>query len=102
MPALPLLLARWAVLSAAFVAVGSPWGPRVLPAPGLFKGAERSGSSLRIVPGDRAVLSGGVWNDPVLDAVYNPGAPMPDPPLRQRHSAVSRSMRDSFSGLRTA
>ncbi|MBF6194105.1 hypothetical protein U3653_22500 [Nocardia sp. CDC186] len=78
LPALPLLVARWAVLSAAFVAVGSPWGPRVLPALGLFEGAEHSGSSLWIVPGDRAVLSGGVWNDPVLDAVYNAGAPMPD------------------------
>lgn len=78
LPALPLLVARWAVLSAAFVAVGSPWGPRVLPALGLFEGAERSGSSLWIVPGERAVLSGGVWNDPVLDAVYNAGAPMPD------------------------
>ncbi|WP_051021539.1 hypothetical protein [Nocardia araoensis] len=78
LPPLPLLVARWAVLSAAFVAVGSPWGPRVLPALGLFEGAERSGSSLWIVPGDRAVLSGGVWNDPALDAVYNAGAPMPD------------------------
>ncbi|WP_280256843.1 hypothetical protein [Nocardia abscessus] len=78
LPALPVLVARWAVLSAAFVAVGSPWGPRVLPALGLFEGAERSGSSLWIVPGDRAVLSGGVWNDAVLDAVYNAGAPMPD------------------------
>ncbi|MGY0496975.1 hypothetical protein ACWZHB_00550 [Nocardia sp. FBN12] len=78
LPALPSLLARWAVLSAAFVAVGSPWGPRVLPALGLFEGAERSGSSLWILPGDRAVLSGGVWNDPVLDAVYNSAAPMPD------------------------
>ncbi|WP_280492841.1 hypothetical protein [Nocardia asiatica] len=78
LPALPLLMARWAVLAAAFVAVGSPLGPRVLPALGLFEGAERSGSSLWIMPGDRAVLSGGVWNDPVLDAVYNTGAPMPD------------------------
>ncbi|TCJ97145.1 hypothetical protein [Nocardia alba] len=78
LPALPLLAARWAVLSAAFVAVGSPWGPRVLPALGLFEGIERSGSSLWIMPGDRAVLSGGVWNDPVLDAVYNSEAPMPD------------------------
>ncbi|PKV98194.1 hypothetical protein [Nocardia fluminea] len=78
LPALPLLMGRWAVLSAAFVAVGSPWGPRVLPALGLFEGNERSGSSLWILPGDRAVLSGGVWNDPVLDAVYNSEAPMPD------------------------
>ncbi|MFF7944088.1 hypothetical protein ACFZC5_30650 [Nocardia gamkensis] len=78
LPALPVLVARWAVLSAAFVAVGSSLGPRVLPSLGLFEGAERSGSSLWIVPGDRAVLSGGVWNDPVLDAVYNAAAPMPD------------------------
>ncbi|MET7768375.1 hypothetical protein [Nocardia sp. NPDC005366] len=78
LPALPLMVARWALLSAAFVAAGSPWGPRVLPALGLFEGAERSGSSLWIMPGDRAVLSGGVWNAPVLDAVYNAGAPMPD------------------------
>ncbi|MFD8102859.1 hypothetical protein ACFV24_25305 [Nocardia fluminea] len=78
LPALPLLMGRWAVLSAAFVAVGSPWGPRVLPALGLFEGNERSGSSLWILPNDRAVLSGGVWNDPVLDAVYNSEAPMPD------------------------
>lgn len=78
LPPLPSLLARWAVLSAAFVAVESPWGPRVLPALGLFEGAERSGSSLWILPGDRAVLSGGVWNDPVLDAVYNSATPMPD------------------------
>ncbi|MGV9616610.1 hypothetical protein [Nocardia xishanensis] len=78
LPALPLLAMRWAAIAAAFVAAGSPWGPRVLPALGMFEGAERSGSSLWLVPGDRAVLSGGVWNDPVLDAVYNAGAPMPD------------------------
>lgn len=78
LPTLPLLVMRWAALAAGFVAAGSPWGPRVLPALGLFEGAGRSGSSLWLVPGDRAVLSGGVWNDPVLDAVYNTGAPMPD------------------------
>ncbi|WP_109526106.1 MULTISPECIES: hypothetical protein [Nocardia] len=78
LPALPSMVGRWAVLSAAFVAVGSPWGPRVLPALGMFEGVERSGSSLWVLPGDRAVLSGGVWNDPVLDAVYNTGAKMPD------------------------
>ncbi|MEV0355205.1 hypothetical protein AB0H71_03990 [Nocardia sp. NPDC050697] len=78
LPALPLLAMRWAAIAAAFTAAGSPFGPRVLPALGLFEGAERSGSSLWLVPGDRAVLSGGVWDDPVLDAVYNAGAPMPD------------------------
>lgn len=77
-PPLPLLWARWSVLAAGFVAVGSPWGPRVLPSMGVFEGAGRSGSTLYLLPGDRAVLSGGVWEDPVLDAAYNTGASLPD------------------------
>ncbi|MGW6724412.1 hypothetical protein ACWF9G_00780 [Nocardia sp. NPDC055029] len=76
-PALPALWARWAVLAAAFVAVGSAWGPRILPALGFFEGSRHSGSTLYRLPGGRAVLSGGVWNAPELDAVYNEGAPMP-------------------------
>lgn len=76
-PAFPVMSARWAVIAAAFVAAGSQWGPRVLPALGWFEGAKRSGSTLYALPGGRAVLSGGVWNAPELDAVYNGGAPMP-------------------------
>jgi hypothetical protein len=77
LPDLAVLWARWAVLSAAFVAVGSRRGPRVGPSVGLFESAGRSGSTLTLLPGDRAVLSGGVWDAPVLDAVYNAGAAMP-------------------------
>ncbi|MEV4124613.1 hypothetical protein [Nocardia sp. NPDC049707] len=77
-PALPTMWARWAVMAAAFVAVGSEWGPRILPALGWFEGAKRGGSTLYMLPGGRAVLSGGVWNAPALDAAYNDDAPMPD------------------------
>jgi hypothetical protein len=77
LPSLTVLWARWAVLSAAFVAVGSRRGPRVGPSMGVFESAQRSGSTLTLLPGDRAVLSGGVWNAPVLDAVYNAGAAAP-------------------------
>ncbi|MFX0580598.1 hypothetical protein [Nocardia nepalensis] len=76
-PAFPVLSARWAVISAAFVAAGSQWGPRVLPALGWFEGAKRSGSTLYALPGGRAVLSGGVWNAPALNAAYNQGEPLP-------------------------
>ncbi|MFC8042691.1 hypothetical protein [Nocardia sp. NPDC057353] len=77
-PSLTELWARWAVMAAAFVAAGSPWGPRMLPALGVFEGSRRSGSSLYTLPGGRAVLSGGVWDSPELDAVYNHGAPAPN------------------------
>ncbi|MEV0356842.1 hypothetical protein AB0H71_12340 [Nocardia sp. NPDC050697] len=76
-PAFPVLWARWAVMAAAFVAAGSQWGPRMLPALGFFEGSRRSGSTLYVLPGGRAVLSGGVWGSPELDAVYNGGAPAP-------------------------
>ncbi|MEU8896840.1 hypothetical protein AB0C65_13360 [Nocardia sp. NPDC048505] len=76
-PALPTLWARWSVLAAAFVAVGSEWGPRILPALGWFEGAKRGGSTLYMLPGGRAVLSGGVWNAPALDSAYNDGEQLP-------------------------
>ncbi|MGW0180121.1 hypothetical protein [Nocardia sp. NPDC003345] len=77
-PDLPVLWARWATIAAAFVAVGSEWGPRILPALGVFEGSGRSGATLYVLPGGRAVLSGGIWNAPELDAAYNRGEPMPD------------------------
>ncbi|MFI6870203.1 hypothetical protein [Nocardia sp. NPDC050406] len=76
-PDFPEMWVRWAIISAAFVACKSQWGPRVLASLGLFEGARRSGSTLYALPGGRAVLSGGVWNAPELDAAYNDGAPMP-------------------------
>lgn len=78
LPDLSTLWARWAVLSAAFVAAGSQHGPRVVPSVGMFESAARCGAILTLLPGDRAVLSGGVWNAPELDAAYNSGAPMPN------------------------
>ncbi|WP_236573256.1 hypothetical protein [Nocardia caishijiensis] len=75
LPPLPLMVARWAVLSAAFVAVGSEVGPRSLPSLNWFEGSRRSGSSLYLLPGNRAVLSGGVWNAPELAAAYAEGEP---------------------------
>ncbi|MGK8520574.1 hypothetical protein ACRS6B_02965 [Nocardia asteroides] len=78
LPPFPLMAARWAVLAAAFVAAGSPWGPRLLPSLSWFEGAKRSGCSLYALPGGRAVLSGGVWNAPELAAAYNDGVPLPD------------------------
>ncbi|MFD6158123.1 hypothetical protein ACFWF7_11000 [Nocardia sp. NPDC060256] len=77
-PALPVLWARWATIAAAFVAIGSGLGPRIRPALGIFEGAARSGSTLFVLPGGRAVLSGGVWNAPELDAAYNDDDELPD------------------------
>ncbi|MBO0879097.1 MAG: hypothetical protein J2P17_01690, partial [Mycobacterium sp.] len=77
-PPLTLLWARWAVISAAFVAIQSQLGPRVQPSLGWFEGSRRSGSTLFILPDGRAVLSGGVWNAPALDAAYNGGTELPD------------------------
>ncbi|WP_278264893.1 hypothetical protein [Nocardia sp. AG03] len=76
-PPYPLLRARWAVIAAAFVATGSTRGPRMLPALCWFEGGSHSGSTVYEVPGGRAVLSGGVWNAPALDAAYNENAAMP-------------------------
>lgn len=76
-PVLPVLWARWAAMAAAFVAVGSEWGPRILPSLGWFEGAKRSGSTLYLLPGGRAVLSGGVWDAAELDRTYNDRTEMP-------------------------
>ena len=76
-PPFPVMWGRWATIAAAFVAVRSQWGPRMLPWLGVFESATRSGSMVYALPAGRAVLSGGVWNAPSLDATYNHGAPMP-------------------------
>lgn len=78
LPSFPAMWARWATLAATFVAVGSDVGPRVLPALGWFESSERSGCTLRWLPGDRAVLSGGVWGAPELDAAYRGDGPLPN------------------------
>lgn len=77
-PPFPVLWARWATLAAAFTAACSEWGPRMLPALAWFESSRRSGATLYVLPGERAVLSGGVWDAPGLDAVYNGSATMPN------------------------
>jgi hypothetical protein len=76
-PPFPVMWGRWATIAAAFVAAESDRGPRMLPWTGMFEGSTRSGSTLHALPAGRAVLSGGVWDSPTLDTVYNGGAPMP-------------------------
>nr|WP_234712898.1 hypothetical protein [Mycolicibacterium komanii]CRL74538.1 hypothetical protein CPGR_03711 [Mycolicibacterium komanii] len=77
-PSLDELRARWAVLSAVYAGVESGWGPRVFPGYFWYESDRRSGSTLFVLPGDRAVLSGGKWNSELLDAAYNGGQPLPD------------------------
>jgi hypothetical protein len=77
-PALRELIARWAVLSAAYTGVESGWGPRVYPGYFWFESDRRSGSTLFVLPGERAVLSGGRWDSELLDAAYNGGQPLPE------------------------
>ncbi|WP_433757259.1 hypothetical protein [Nocardia sp. CA-135398] len=80
LPSFPQLWARWAMISAAHVAVSSDRGPRVVPSNGWFEsgGNRSSGSTLYVVPGGRAVLSGGVWDAPALNAAYNGGVDLPN------------------------
>lgn len=77
-PGLTETWARWAVLSAAFVAAGSEWGPRMQPSHARFEGSKRGGSTLWMLAGGRAVLSGGVWNAPSLADAYRGDAPHPE------------------------
>ncbi|MEU7767787.1 hypothetical protein AB0B25_22025 [Nocardia sp. NPDC049190] len=77
-PPFPQMWARWVTIAAAFVAARSELGPRMQPWTGVFEGAALDGSTLHALPAGRAVLSGGVWNAPTLDAVYNGGEPMPN------------------------
>jgi hypothetical protein len=77
-PPLGELAARWAVLSAAYAGVKSGWGPRFYPGYGWYESDQRSGCTLFVLPGDRAVLSGGKWNSELLDVAYNGLQPLPD------------------------
>lgn len=77
-PPLGVMWARWATLSAVFVASGVNRGPRILPSLGWFEGATHSGSTLFLIPGGRAVLSGGLWNAPELEAAYNGAGGVPE------------------------
>ncbi|MFF0542563.1 hypothetical protein ACFYTF_06975 [Nocardia thailandica] len=76
-PALDLMARRWGLIAAGFVAVRSEWGPRVSPAFHAFEGSTHHGSTLCLLPGDRAVLSGGIWQAPELDLAYNHNGALP-------------------------
>ena len=78
LPPLPVLWSRWAAVAAVYAALESSWGARIMPSLALFEGSTHGGSTLYLLPGDRAVLSGGSWDAPRLDASYNGGAPLPD------------------------
>ncbi len=78
LPPLDVMWSRWVTLAAVFVASGSALGPRIMPALAWFEGATHSGSTLAPLPGGRAVLSGGLWEAPALDAAYNEGAELPE------------------------
>jgi hypothetical protein len=78
LPPLRDLWAHWAVVSAAYAGIESEWGPRIYPGYAWYESDRRSGSTLFVLPGDRAVLSGGKWNSDLLDAAYNRGEPLPD------------------------
>jgi hypothetical protein len=77
-PPLPDLWSRWAVLSATYVGTKSEWGPRIFPGYAWYENDRRSGSTLYLLPGGRAILSGGKWNSPLLEAAYNGDQPLPD------------------------
>ncbi|WOX20680.1 hypothetical protein [Streptomyces solicathayae] len=70
--------ARWAVLSAAFVAAGSERGPRMQPSHARFQSSTGGGSTLWMLAGGRAVLSGGVRDAPGLADAYRGDAPHPE------------------------
>jgi hypothetical protein len=69
---------RWAVLAAVYAGARSQWGPRIAPGFAWYESDARSGSSLYLLPGDRAVLSGGRWNSPLLIDAYQHQRPLPD------------------------
>ncbi|MGV0743835.1 hypothetical protein [Mycolicibacterium sp. XJ870] len=78
LPALNDLWARWAVLSAVHAGTGSAARLGIHPGYASYENDDRSGATLFVLPGDRAVLSGGKLNSELLDAAYNGGQSMPE------------------------
>lgn len=59
-PTLPVMWSRWTTIAATLVAIRSEVGPRISSATtATFEGTTGSGSTLRRLPRDRAVFSGG-------------------------------------------
>lgn len=82
LPPLADMWARWATISAAFVAVGSPWGPRMLVSGGWFEGSKYGGSPCSCCP---------------VDGRYCPAAPRTRRPWT-RHTTTAPSSRNSLWG----
>ncbi|WP_396908267.1 hypothetical protein [Mycolicibacterium sp.] len=68
---------RWAVVAAIRAGLHRSTGAWIEPAVASFENGEGSGATLCVLPRDRAVLSGGLWNSPLLDAAYNGGGSLP-------------------------
>lgn len=68
---------RWAVIAAIRAGLHRSTGAWIEPAVASFENGEGSGAKLCVLPRDRAVLSGGLWNSPLLDAAYNGGGSLP-------------------------
>ncbi|MYR07537.1 hypothetical protein GTV32_15050 [Gordonia sp. SID5947] len=77
-PDLNILWARWAAVAAVFAAMAPSSGPSMAPHIGIFESSTNSGSTLVRLPGDRAVLSGGVFDSPELQSAYLGSGDLPD------------------------
>lgn len=75
---LPDTWSRWSVLAAVYAGARSQWGPRIAVGLASYESDARSGSSLYLLPGNRAVLSGGLWNSALLTEAYLGRQPLPD------------------------
>ncbi|KQH79205.1 hypothetical protein AO501_14125 [Mycobacterium gordonae] len=75
---LPDTWSRWSVLAAVYAGARSQWGPRIAVGLASYESDARSGSSLCLLPDNRAVLSGGLWNSALLTAAYQGHQPLPD------------------------
>ncbi|MFW0796544.1 hypothetical protein AAFP30_22235 [Gordonia sp. CPCC 205515] len=73
-----LMWARWSAVSAFAAATGSVAGPSIAPSIGIFESSSGSGSTFVLLPSGRAVLSGGVADDPELRDAYLGGSRLPD------------------------
>jgi hypothetical protein len=91
-PAFPLMSARWAVIAAAFIAAGSQWGPRVLPALGWFEGAKAFGIYRRF----RAALPGAAGFGECLTRLFLPRTEYPRATAKDSRSADIRTARSAI------
>lgn len=69
LPAFPALWARTAVLASVCRGSDAPVGPRTDPAFAVYRG-EHGGCTVARLPGNRAVVSGGRDDSPLLSAAY--------------------------------